>query len=275
MNQIKIIAEIGWNHMGDMHLASKMIEAAATSGATHVKFQTWSVSKLKNGPWDEDGRKEIYQKAELSKEDHIFLLKECQKHNVKFLTSCFSSTDVLFISTLTNEIKIPSTEIANQDLLDQIIECFKSKKDHHVYLSTGASTWNEVEEAVKTLSKNKINFTLMHCVSAYPTPANMCNMNRINDLKKLHFDVGYSGHYHGIDDAIVAIELGATAIEKHFTIDNELPGRDNKFALLPASLKLLCQFVEIRKNMLMYHGINHLDIEENMRNVYRGRWDSK
>lgn len=272
---MKIIAEIGWNHMGDMQLASKMIEAAAQNGATHVKFQTWSVSRLKNGPWDNDGRRQIYENAELSKDDHVFLLNECQKHGVKFLTSCFSSDDVSFVSTLMDEIKIPSTEIANQELLNQIIQHFKNKKDHHVYLSTGASVWNEVEEATKTLSENKINFTLMHCVSAYPTPANMCNMNRINDLKKLHFDVGYSGHYQGIEDAIVASEFGITTIEKHFTINNDLPGRDNKFALLPSSLKTLRDFLLTREQMLTYQGMNHLESEKDMRNVYRGRWDSK
>lgn len=272
---MKIIAEIGWNHMGNMQLASDMIEAAAKNGASHVKFQTWSVSKLKSGPWDSDGRRQIYEKAELSKDNHLFLLNECKKNNVKFLTSCFAASDVNFVSTLTNEIKIPSTEIANQELLDQTIESFASKSEHHVYLSTGASTWDEVEIAVKTLSDGKVNFTLMHCVSAYPTPADMCNMNRINDLKKLHSDVGYSGHYHGIDDALVAIELGITAIEKHFTINNDLPGRDNKFALLPSSLKTLCDFISTRKQMLTYRGTNHLESERDMRNIYRGRWDSK
>jgi len=272
---MKLIAEIGWNHMGDMQLASKMIEAAAVNGATHVKFQTWSVSKLKSGPWDIDGRRQIYEKAELTENKHHFLLGECEKHNVKFLTSCFSPTDVQFISSLGPEIKIPSTEIANEDLINQVIYFFQDKRDHHVYLSTGASLWKEVEHATKTLLDNNIDFTLLHCVSQYPTPANMCNMNRIKDLKKIHNKVGYSGHYHGIDDAIVAIELGASVIEKHFTIDNNLPGRDNKFAILPETLLRLTTFISTRKNMLQHIGNEFLESEKDIRDTYRGRWDKK
>jgi len=272
---VKVIAEIGWNHMGDMNLAARMIKAATDSGATHAKFQTWSVSKLKDGPWNHDGRRQIYEKAELSKENHYFLLNECNKNNIKFLTSCFSSDHVPFISSLINEIKIPSTEITNFDLLDSVIECFKSKEDHNVYLSTGASIWEEVSLATKKLFENKINFTLMHCVSCYPTPANMCNMNRIKNLKTLHNKVGYSGHYHGIEDAIVAVELGATTIEKHFTIDNDLPGRDNKFAILPNELKQLTSFLITRNSMLSYKGNEFLNEEKEMRDLYSGRWDQK
>ena len=90
MEKIKIIAEIGWNHMGDMSLASKMIEAASKSGADICKFQTWSEKNLKEGPWDKDGRREIYKKAELDEQKHIFLKKTCEENNVEFLTSIFN-----------------------------------------------------------------------------------------------------------------------------------------------------------------------------------------
>ena len=88
-NKINIIAEIGWNHMGNMNLAEKMIVSAAHNGADICKFQTWSVKNIKPGPWDTDGRKEIYKKAELSKEQHHYLKKICEKNNVVFLTSAF------------------------------------------------------------------------------------------------------------------------------------------------------------------------------------------
>jgi len=272
---MKLIAEIGWNHMGDMQLASKMIEAAANSGASHVKFQTWSVSKLKNGPWDTDGRRQIYEKAELTEDKHHFLLSECEKNNVKFLTSCFSASDVQFISSLCSEIKVPSTEITNQEMIENIISFFQEKNDHHVYLSTGASTWKEVENTTRIFQENGIDFTLLHCVSQYPTPANMCNLRRISDLKKLHNKVGYSGHYHGIDDAIVAVELGASVVEKHFTIDNNLPGRDNKFAILPNTMKVFSDFLVTRNQMLIHQGLDHLENENDVRFNYRGRWDKK
>jgi N,N'-diacetyllegionaminate synthase len=273
--KMKIIAEIGWNHMGDMQLAQKMIEAAAINGATHVKFQTWSTKRLKNGPWDNDGRKEIYQKAELSEEKHRFLLETCNKNNVVFFTSCFSSADVEFISQISNEIKIPSTELTNDDLIQSIVKNFSNKNNHYVYASTGTCTWEEISNAVDTLKKGKMNFSLLHCVSSYPTPAEYCNMQKIVELKKLHNDIGYSGHYFGIEDALVATELGATVIEKHFTIDRDLPGRDNKFALLPTDLKKLTDHIIVRQKMLRYHGLNFLQNESEMREKYRGRWDNK
>jgi len=272
---MKIIAEIGWNHMGDMQLAQRMIEEAATSGATHVKFQTWSTKRLKNGPWDYDGRKEIYQKAELSKEDHLFLLDVCKKNNVVFFTSCFSSADVEFVSQISNEIKIPSTELTNGDLIRSIIQNFSRKSTHHVYASTGTCTWEEISSAVDMLKDEKVDFSLLHCVSSYPTPAEFCNMQKIIELKNLHNVIGYSGHFFGIEDAVVAAELGATVIEKHFTIDRELPGRDNKFALLPADLKKLADFISIRQKMMKYHGLDFLQNEKEMREKYRGRWDNK
>ena len=95
---IDIIAEIGWNHMGDMDLAEKMIVSAKDAGATYAKFQTWSVDNLKNGSCDNDGRLEIYKKAELSESDHSFLKKCCDANNIKFLTSCFSAKSVDLIS---------------------------------------------------------------------------------------------------------------------------------------------------------------------------------
>ena len=114
----KIIAEIGWNHMGDMNLAEKMIVSAASNGADICKFQTWSVKNIKPGPWDTDGRKEIYKKAELSKEQHYYLKGICESNNVSFLTSIFNINDIDFLSTLNpSMIKIPSHEIGNFNLV--------------------------------------------------------------------------------------------------------------------------------------------------------------
>ena len=115
---IKIIAEVGWNHMGDIELAEKMISQASLSGADYCKFQTWKVDSLKNGPWDADGRLEIYKKAELSNEKHEKLFQICQKNKIKFMTSVFNKKDLKFVSSLSNEIvKIPSHEVYNIDLI--------------------------------------------------------------------------------------------------------------------------------------------------------------
>ena len=112
---MKIIAEIGWNHLGDMGIAKQMINAASTAGADYCKFQTWSVKNLKSGSWDDDGRRELYNKAELSKEMHYELKDYCDENNIKFLTSIFNINDVEFLSKLSPEvIKIGSPEIYNR-----------------------------------------------------------------------------------------------------------------------------------------------------------------
>ena len=272
---MKIIAEIGWNHMGDMDLALRMTEAAARSGADIVKFQTWKVENLKSGPWDSDGRRQIYEKAELSREMHRQLKQRCEDLSVKFMSSCFSARDVAEVRAHTNLLKIPSTEIANRELLEEAVRLFVDDPGHHIYLSTGASTWAEVETASSALIRSGANFTLMHCVSSYPCPADKCNMLRMKDLQRLSASVGYSGHYPGTTDALVAVELGAVAVEKHFTVDNSLPGRDNKFAILPHELAQIREYADAREKMLTMMGSDFQSCEDDMRKNYRGRWDKR
>ena len=239
--RIQIIAEIGWNHMGDMNLAKEMIAAASESGASYAKFQTWSVANLKNGPWDKDGRREIYEKAELSPEQHVELSIYCKSIDISFLTSIFNYKDVEWIRNLSMDtIKIPSHEVHNN----------------------------------KLISKVDGDFVLFHCVSAYPAPAKNINLPRINELSKLSKYTGYSGHFFGIDDAIASLNFGVSFIEKHFTIDRNLPGRDNKFAILPVDMQILsnyCKNFEIMKNNL---GIEMQSIESETYEIYRGRWSS-
>lgn len=266
---IDIIAEIGWNHMGDMELAEKMIVAAKNAGATYAKFQTWSVDNLKSGSWDHDGRLEIYKKAELSESNHWSLKECCDSNDIKFLTSCFSVKSVDLISSLSDVVKIPSTELTNHDLLRACSDSFG-----HLFVSTGASTSYEIELAVNIFNKAETPFTLLHCVSSYPCEFKNANMKRINDLKKYSGSVGYSGHCSGIHDAIYSLEFGVDLIEKHFTTDNELPGRDNKFAITELEFKALRAYVDNRDIMGMHYGMDYLPCETDMRENYRGRWDA-
>ena len=123
----KIIAEIGWNHMGDMDLAKKMIVAAKESGADYAKFQTWSVKHLKPGPWDKDGRLEIYKKAEITKDKHYLLKQYCDDEGISFLTSIFNVKDVDWLSELNGKIiKVPSHEVNNSKLIEELNNKFKS-----------------------------------------------------------------------------------------------------------------------------------------------------
>jgi len=262
----KIIAEIGWNHMGDMDLAKKMIVAAKESGADYAKFQTWSVKNLKSGPWDKDGRLEIYKKAELSKDKHFLLKEYCDKIGINFLTSIFNEEDIDWLSKLNCKIiKVPSHEVYNSKLIEKLDGKFEL-----ILISTGASKWNEVLNIKTLLSKS--NFTLMHCVSAYPCNSKNINLERINDLKTISKDVGYSGHSPEIYDAIASMNYELSFIEKHFTIDKSLPGRDNEFALLPSELKMICDYRDRFFDMNIYHGKDSQDIESDVIDNYRGRW---
>jgi len=259
----KLIAEIGWNHMGDMKLAEEMIIAAKESGCDYAKFQTWSVDHLKPGPWDDDGRREIYEKAELSKDDHYFLAGKCKENDISFLTSCFNINDIDFISSLSTHVKIPGVESRNQKLVNAALDNFK-----HVYLSTGTSSLLELDYI-----KHKQNMTLMHCVSVYPCPAELVNMRRMRFMKSYYnVPVGYSGHYEGTWDAFAAAYEGATVIEKHFTTDRSLPGRDNKFALLPEDFKQIRDFVDEIPKMYSLNTFDYLRQEEGGRDMYTGRW---
>lgn len=264
--KINLIAEIGWNHMGDMDLAEKMIKSAKKSGADYCKFQTWSEKNLKTGPWDNDGRREIYIKAGLTEEKHHKLKHICDYHKINFLTSVFNINDLDFVSSINSEIiKIPSHEIHNLPLIEKAANLFDK-----VLVSTGAAKWSEVESVSKIKKSSKL--ILMHCVSAYPCNPENINFPRLEQIKKLSKDIGYSGHYSGIDDALTAITLGATYIEKHFTIDQNLPGRDNKFAILPENFFSISKFRNNYSKMILDKGLDLQECEKDIYNNYRGRW---
>lgn len=264
-----LIAEIGWSHGGDMDLAERMIDSAAWSGAHYAKFQTWSVDRLKPGEWDTDGRRQIYEKAQLSRQNHIELISYCVKKNIKFLSSVFSLPDAeLLVELGVRDVKIPSFESRNKELID-----YCSKHFDIVFLSTGTSTVEEIGESTKDILNGPAQFYLLHCVSTYPCDYSMANIGKMELLKALSPYVGYSDHIEGIDSAKVAIGFGAQVIEKHFTIDKRLPGRDNKFALEPMQMRLLANYIEDRKKMMIYHGPGYQEVEQNQRDNYTGRFD--
>ena len=264
---IKVIAEIGWNHCGDMNIAKKMIESAKTSGADYAKFQTWSTKRLKSGEWDSDGRREIYQKAELSKDDHLELKSFCENLNIEFLSSAFSIPDAeLLVKLGCDTVKIPSFESRNKELI-----AYCNRNFDTIIMSCGTSTYGEIEESVKLI--DKADLYLMHCVSVYPGEYNEANLPKMNELKKLCNKVGLSDHIEGVESSKIAIGEGAVILEKHFTIDNDLPGRDNKFAILPKQLKDLTNFIKNRSLMLENLGLGFNDKENNSRLNYTGRFN--
>ena len=263
---IKIIAEIGWNHLGNMDLAEEMIVSAVRNGADICKFQTWNVNNLKSGSWDKNGRREIYKKAQLSFEQHIQLKNICDRENAEFATSISNIYDCSILKELDfSLIKIPSPEVNNLDLIRAAVEQFNI-----VLVSTGAAKWNEVTQIIEGISAN--NLVLMHCVSTYPCPIENINLPRLDKLSEISKQVGYSGHYLGIDDAVAAICRGAIYIEKHFTINSDLEGRDNKFSILPEDLKELSEFRNNYEKMNLDLGLDLQECEIDTFENYRGRW---
>lgn len=258
----EIIADISNNHGGDMDLACRMIDAAVESGAMYAKFQTWKVERLKPGEWDNDGRRELYRLSELDEDKHLFLKNHCDERGIKFLTSCFSARDLDFIRTFMDVVKIPSPECKNTELVYKAIELFG-----RVIISTGASTYSEYAQYA-----NYKNVYLLHCVSSYPCPYQNINMRKMDTLKDLTPKYGYSGHGIGIYDALLAISRGAKIVEKHFTIDHDLPFRDNKFAILPDEMKQVVVFAKHYDEMVEDHGIDWQEGEKVVRERYSGRW---
>lgn len=265
----EIIAEIGWNHMGDMELASEMIKKAKESGADYAKFQTWKVERLKSGEWDNDGRRKIYENAELSKEDHEFLIKECNNNKIEFLSSAFSVEDAkLLISLNLKKVKIPSFEVSNLKLLDYCKNNFEV-----IYVSTGTANKKEITNLKNFFNEWKGKLIVMHCVSAYPCESQNINLPRIKHLRDFFENVGFSDHTQGVLSTFASMNLNPVAIEKHFTIDQTLPGRDNKFAITPNQMKELRNYINIFKKTMIDHGIDFQNIELASREDYRGRFN--
>ena len=198
----KLIAEIGWNHMGDMVLAKDMITAAKESGCDFAKFQTWSVDRLKSGVWDTDGRREIYEKAELDLDKHLDLKNYCDEIGIGFMSSVFSIKDAeLLKNVVTDYVKIPSFESRNTELIN-----YCSKNFDKLLISTGTSTWSEIKESVKDMDYNR--YSLLHCVSSYPCNFDIVNLPRIHDLKSLSNSVGFSDHTQGIEASVLSLGYG-------------------------------------------------------------------
>tara|TARA_A100001015_G_scaffold321079_1_gene450003 strand:- start:3683 stop:4495 length:813 start_codon:yes stop_codon:yes gene_type:complete len=265
----KIIAEIGWNFMGDMLLAENMIKAAKISGADIAKFQYWNPSRLKAGPWNHDGRLQIYEAAALNDDKIRTLLKLCDENNIEFLISAFNASDACFVKSLgIKKIKIPSHEVANRSLHN-----FAANHFDEVYVSLGAGTTSEVEQTCKIYNNARELFWVgMHCVSSYPCGSENANLPRLKYLSGFCRNLGYSDHTSDVLTPALSIAYGCGVIEKHFTINKELEGRDNKFALDPTEFSQMVKNIRSAEKSCFYHGPEPLNIEEDTMKNYRGRW---
>lgn len=249
-----IIAEAGVNHNGDLDLAKRLIEVAAEAGADLVKFQTFSADRLatkyaskaeyQNQTTDNsESQLEMLRNLELTYGMHEKLISHCIKCGVGFFSTGFDIKSIEILVELdTGLFKIPSGEITNLPYLRHIASYNKP-----VILSTGMSTLDDIEAALNVLITNgtrREQITVLHCNTEYPTPMNDVNLNAMNSIgEKFDVAIGYSDHTQGIEVAIAAVALGATVIEKHFTLDRNLAGPDQSTSLEPDELKLMVKSI--------------------------------
>ena len=250
MKRTLIIAEAGVNHNGDIAKAKALIDKGAEAGVDYVKFQTFKAEKLvtkqakrasyqDKNTQDNDSQYEMLKKLELSQALHQELMDYCNQKGVKFLSTGFDSESLVFLAQLGITIaKVPSGEITNLPYLRQVASLFPE-----VILSTGMATIGEIKDAVKVLIDNGVSkdkITILHCNTEYPTPMEDVNLKAMLHIQReLGLPIGYSDHTLGIEVPIAAVALGATVIEKHFTLDKTLPGPDHKASLEPNELKAM------------------------------------
>lgn len=243
-----IIAEAGVNHNGDLDIAKRLIDVAAEAGADLVKFQTFNADRLttkyankaeyQDKTTDEnESQLEMLRRLELTYDMHKELIAYCEQCGIGFFSTGFDIKSIKLLVELGLKLfKIPSGEITNLPYLRHIASYGKP-----VIISTGMSTLNEIEAALKVLMKNGLKrekITVLHCNTEYPTPMCDVNLNAMCSIRdEFGVEVGYSDHTQGIEVAIAAVALGATVIEKHFTLDRQLPGPDQKASLEPNELK--------------------------------------
>lgn len=241
-----IIAEAGVNHNGSIQLAKDLIDVAAEAGADAVKFQTFKAENLvttsapmanyqKLNTGKKQSQFEMLQTLELDDDAHEELITYADSKKITFLSTPFSeeSADLLIRHKLPL-FKIPSGEITNIPFLRYLARTGKP-----LILSTGMSTLGEVEKAVQIFEEeNNQDYALLHCTSNYPAPFESVNLKAMNTLRQaFRCPVGYSDHTVGIEVSIAAAALGASIIEKHFTLDKQLPGPDHKASLEPKQLR--------------------------------------
>tara|TARA_B100001063_G_C16751692_1_gene550632 strand:+ start:136 stop:1131 length:996 start_codon:yes stop_codon:yes gene_type:complete len=250
-----IIAEAGVNHNGSIDLAKKLIDAACNAGADAVKFQSFKAENLatknsqkatyqKETTNIEESQFEMLKKLELNFEMHKELFLYCKNKRIIFLSSPFDHESIDLLKDLGLDIfKIPSGELTNLPYLRHI-----GKLNKKIILSTGMSNMNEIKNALNILINSgtkKENITILHANTEYPTPIEDVNLRAMVTIgNELDVNFGYSDHTLGIEVDIAAVAIGASCIEKHFTLDRNMEGPDHKASLEPQELKAMVRAIK-------------------------------
>jgi len=252
--KIFIIAEAGVNHNGSLKLAKQLVDVAVDCGVDAVKFQTFKAKSLvtkiavqaeyqTQNTGKQESQFDMLQRLELSEKDHHELLAHCAKNNIEFLSTPFDLQSIQFLKSLgVKRFKVPSGEITNYPYLKMMGEF-----DMEIILSTGMANIGEVEAALNVLvdsGTSKDNITVLHATTDYPTQVEDVNLKAMQTMASaFNVKVGYSDHTSGIEVPTAAVALGATVIEKHFTLDKNMPGPDHKASLEPDELKAMVKAI--------------------------------
>ena len=273
-NHTIIIAEAGVNHNGSLELAKQLVREAANAGVDYIKFQTFHAEKCvskfaekaeyqkNNTGKPTESQLEMVKKLELSENDHLQLIELCNQLGIKFFSTAFDLESVDFLHNLSLGLwKIPSGEITNYPYLRKI-----ASYNEPVIMSTGMCELTEINDAIDLLVKyglDRDKIILLHCNTEYPTPFEDVNLKAMDALKAVFkLEIGYSDHTKGIEVPIAAVALGATVIEKHFTLDCNMEGPDHKASLEPDELKSMVNAIRNIERAISGDGKKHVSNSE-------------
>lgn len=271
MKHVLIIAEAGVNHNGSLDIAKQLIDKAVEAGVDIIKFQTFKSEKLvskaakqaeyqqRNIGKKDESQLAMLKKLELSPSAHKELMDYCREKGIRFFSTAFDMDSIEYLHSLNLGLwKIPSGEITNYPYLRKIAQYHEP-----IILSTGMCELSDIEATLKVLvgfGVKKEQITILHCNTEYPTPYEDVNLRAMLEIRdRFGVNVGYSDHTKGIEVPIAAVALGATVIEKHFTLDKNMEGPDHKASLEPDELKSMV--VAIR-NIERALGAGHKTVSE-------------
>jgi N,N'-diacetyllegionaminate synthase len=246
-----VIAEVGSNHNGDMDLCLRLVDAAAEAGAHAVKFQSWSETSLiareeydRNPEYSDKKRHfgsllEMVRAYQFSPDQHRQALAHCQRRGIAFCSSAFSHEEV----DLLDELEVPFIKIASMDVTNLPLLAYAAKKQRPVLLSAGMATLGEIEQALDVIrAEGTEQIVLLHCVSIYPPETSAIHLRNMATMREaFEVPVGFSDHTLGTSIPLAAVALGASVIEKHFTLDKDMAGWDHAISADPRELRIIAE----------------------------------
>jgi N-acetylneuraminate synthase len=250
-----IIAEIGINHNGSVEIAKKLIDMAKDCGADAVKFQKRSIDIVytkelldspRQSPWGATQR-EQKEGLEFGKGQYDQIDRYCKEKEIFWFASAWDEKSQIFL----RQYDLPFNKVASTMLTHKTLIELVAEEGKHTFISTGMSGFDKIDRVVDIFAKKGCPFTIMHCISVYPCPDEWCNVGIVGTLRKRYnCPVGYSGHEHGILPTVLAVSLGAVAIERHITLDRSMYGSDQSSSLEPRGLQLVARDTRDIKKIL-------------------------